>query len=374
MPISLKYLLNGQMRFMKENGFEVLMISADGREIGEVIANENCRHTIVPMTRKITPLKDLICLWKLIRIFKKEKPDIVHTHTPKAGLLGMMAAKICNVKIRIHTVAGLPLMVETGIKFHVLKFIEKLTYASANHIWPNSFSLLNYINEQKLTKKNKLKVISKGSSNGIDLNRFSITSFNQETLSEVKKSIDFNSGNIYLLSIGRLVKDKGIVELVETFKDLQPDHQNIKLVLVGKFEMELDPLPQHIIEEIKSNANIIHIDWTAYVEYYISLATLFVFPSHREGFPNVLLQSGAMGTPIICSSIAGNVDIVENNITGLRFDVGDTLQMKNQITFALNNPEIMKGMAIKLKENIFSYYNRETIWNAILQEYKTLMH
>jgi glycosyltransferase involved in cell wall biosynthesis len=373
-PISLKYLLTGQMRFMKENGFDVLMISADGKEIDEVKANENCEHTIVPMTRKITPLKDLICLWKLIRIFKKEKPDIVHTHTPKAGLLGMMAAKICNVKVRIHTIAGLPLMVETGFKFRLLKFIEKLTYASANHVWPNSFSLLDYIKEHKLTKINKLKVISKGSSNGIDLNRFSVLHFNQETLLEVKKSICFNDQNIYLLSIGRLVKDKGIIELVETFKTLSFTEKNIKLVLVGKFEIELDPLPTAILDEIKSNPNIIHIDWTAHVEYYISLAALFVFPSHREGFPNVLLQSGALGTPIICSSIAGNVDIVENDITGLLFNVGDSLQIKNQITFALNNPEIMKGMATKLKKTIFSYYNRETIWNAILQEYKTLMH
>jgi glycosyltransferase involved in cell wall biosynthesis len=222
------------------------------------------------------------------------------------------------------------------------------------------------IKEHKFTKDNKLKVICKGSSNGIDLNRFSTTNFNQETLSEVKKSINFNSGNIYLLSIGRLVKDKGIVELVETFKDLHYTYKNIKLVLVGKFEIELDPLPQHIIEEIKNNANIIHIDWTPYVEYYISLANLFVFPSHREGFPNVLLQSGALGTPIICSSIAGNVDIVENNNTGLCFDVDNTSLMKNQITFALNNPE--------LKHNSFSYYNRETIWNAMLHEYKALMH
>jgi glycosyltransferase involved in cell wall biosynthesis len=373
-PISLKYLLAGQMRFMQNQGFNVIMISADGDEREEVILNEGCPHIVVPMTRKITPLEDLSCLWQLITIFRKEKPDIVHTHTPKAGLLGMLAAKICGVSIRIHTVAGLPLMVETGFKFQLLKFIEKLTYASANHVWPNSFSLLNYIKEQKLTKEQKLKVISKGSSNGIDLNRFSTTNFNQETLSEVKKSIGFNSDNIYLLSIGRLVKDKGIVELVETFKDLQYTYKNIKLILVGKFEIELDPLPQHIIEEIKNNANIIHIDWTAYVEYYISLATLFVFPSHREGFPNVLLQSGALGTPIICSSIAGNVDIVENDITGLLFNVGDTLQIKNQVTFALNNPEIMKGMTIKLKEAIFSYYNQETIWNAILQEYKTLTH
>ncbi len=372
--MSLRFLLPGQMRFMKANGFDVLMISANGKEIEELIANEDCRHTIVPMTRRITPIKDLICLWKLIKIFRKEKPDIVHTHTPKAGLLGMLAAKISGVKVRIHTVAGLPLMVETGFKFQLLKFIEKLTYASANHVWPNSFSLFHYIKEHKLTKEKKLKVISKGSSNGIDLYRFSIENFNSDILTDVKNSIDYNHKNIYLLSIGRLVKDKGIIELIETFKTFSVTQKNVKLVLVGKFEEELDALPTNILEEIKTNPNITHIDWAEHVEYYISLATLFVFPSHREGFPNVLLQSGALGTPIICSSIAGSIDIVENNNTGLCFEVGDIMQMKNQITFALNNPDRMKGMAAKLKNSIFKFYDREIIWNAILQEYKTLMH
>jgi glycosyltransferase involved in cell wall biosynthesis len=372
-PMSLKFLLPGQMKFMQQNEFDVIMISAAGPEINDVVANEGCQHITVPMTRKITPVKDLACLWQLIKIFKKEKPDIVHTHTPKAGLLGMLAANLSGVKIRIHTVAGLPLMVETGFKFQLLKVIEKITYLSANQLWPNSFSLLKYINEQKLTKESKLKVISKGSSNGINLNRFSIANFNKNILSDVKKSIDYKEKEQYLLCIGRLVKDKGIIELVETFKKLENAHHYTKLVLVGKYETELDPLPASILEEIETNKNIIHIDWTPYVEYYISLATLFVFPSHREGFPNVLLQSGAIGTAIICSSIAGNVDLVENNVTGLLFTVGDKIQMENQITFALNNIGAMKNMAATLKSNIFKYYDREIVWNAILQEYKTLL-
>ena len=136
--MALSYLLPGQMHFMASHGFDVLMISADGKELPAVIEKEQCRHMIVPMTRKITPIQDLKCLFQLIRIFKKEKPDIVHTHTPKAGLLGMLAAKYCGIKVRIHTVAGLPLMVEKGFKYQLLKFIEKLTYAAASQVWPNS--------------------------------------------------------------------------------------------------------------------------------------------------------------------------------------------------------------------------------------------
>jgi glycosyltransferase involved in cell wall biosynthesis len=371
-PMALKFLLPGQMKFMQANGFDVLMISADGIERNDVMEKEGCPHVIVPMTRKITPFKDLNCLWQLIKIFKKEKPNIVHTHTPKAGLLGMLAAKICGVRVRIHTVAGLPLMVETGFKFQLLKIIEKITFWGANHVWPNSNSLLNYIVECNLSSQKKLKVISKGSSNGIDLARFSKANFDNRILNDVKIKINYSSEHTYLLTIGRLVKDKGIIELVETFKIINASYTKTKLVLVGKFEEELDPLPSSIIEEIKSNVNIIHIDWSQYVEYYISIANVFIFPSHREGFPNVLLQSGALGTPIVCSAIAGNIDIVEDNKTGLLFPVGDRESLKNKIIFALENSGEMQKMATILQSNITKYYSRENIWNALLLEYKTL--
>jgi glycosyltransferase involved in cell wall biosynthesis len=371
-PMALKFLLPGQMKFMQQNGFDVLMISADGIERNDVIENEGCRHIVVSMTRKITPLKDLICLWQLIKIFKKEKPDIVHTHTPKAGLLGMLAAKICRIKVRIHTVAGLPLMAKTGFKLELLKIIEKITYWSANHVWPNSNSLLNYIVTYKLSSEKKLKVISKGSSNGIDLSRFSKSNFDDEILNNIKKTINYKSDFTYLLTVGRLVKDKGIIELVKTFKTINASYPKTKLLLVGKFEEDLDPLPSNIIEEIKNNLNIIHIDWSKYVEYYISLANVFIFPSHREGFPNVLLQSAALGTPILCSAIVGNIDIVEDKKTGLLFSVGDGESIKNKIIFSLENSDEMKRMATTLKSNITKYYSRENIWNALIIEYKKL--
>ena len=139
-PMALAHLLRGQMRYMKNHGFEVILISADGPERNEVIATEECPHIIVPMTRKITPFRDLQCLFELYRIIRKEKPDIVHTHTPKAGLLGMLAAAFCGTHIRIHTVAGMPLMIERSFKFRLLKFIEKLTYKAASNVWPNSES------------------------------------------------------------------------------------------------------------------------------------------------------------------------------------------------------------------------------------------
>ncbi|MEO6135437.1 MAG: glycosyltransferase family 4 protein [Ginsengibacter sp.] len=373
-PMALKYLLPGQMNFMQSNGFDVTMVSADSEERNDVIKNENCPHLIVPLTRKITPLQDLKCLFQLIKIFRKEKPDIVHSHTPKAGLLGMMAARFCGIKIRIHTVAGLPLMVEKGNRFLLLKFIEKLTYASATQVWPNSASIKDYIISHKLVPEKKVSVILNGSTNGINLDRFSRNVLKENILDEIKKSIGYSTDNIYILFIGRLVFDKGIVELVTAFNEMQNGNERIKLILAGDFENGLDPLPEAIINSIKTNESIIQVPWTQHVEYFMAISNLFVFPSHREGFPNVLLQAGAMKLPIICSRIAGNVDIVTNEKTGLLFEVNNSSEIKDAFHFAIHNMDKMELMAESLEKKVQQNFKREDVWNAILQKYLSILN
>jgi glycosyltransferase involved in cell wall biosynthesis len=371
--MALRYLLPGQMRFMANNGFDVLMISADGKDLEDVIEREQCRHTVVPMTRKITPIRDLKCLFQLIRIFRSEKPDIVHTHTPKAGLLGMLAARLCGIKVRIHTVAGMPMMLESGFKYRLLKFIEKLTYSAACQVWPNSNSLMQFILKNNLCKASKLKLIGKGSTNGINIDRFNPKNLDEKILDKIKEQFNYSIEDIYLLCIGRLVVDKGIAELVHVFTELEKKHDDLVLILVGEFETELDPLPAETLREIEINPSIIHIEWTQYVEYYMRLANFFVFPSHREGFPNVLLQAGAMGLPVICSHITGNIDIVTNNVTGLIFENGNEQQMHKLLQYALLHPQHMQSMSNKLQQEITENYRQENIWQNMLEEYKTLL-
>jgi glycosyltransferase involved in cell wall biosynthesis len=286
----------------------------------------------------------------------------------------MLAAKICGIKIRIHTVAGLPLMAESGFKYRLLKFIERLTYAAANQVWPNSQSLFNFISEKKLCKPTKLKMIAKGSTNGINISRFSKSSLDGKITEEIKAQINYSVQDKYLLCIGRLVADKGITELVHVFKQVQKNNADFKLILVGEFEETLDPLPAATLHEIEINPSIIHINWTNYVEYFISLAHYFVFPSHREGFPNVLLQAGAMGLPIICSRITGNIDIVTHNKTGLIFECGNETQMIELLQYAITHPEHMSTMAKQLQEDIIQNYRQENIWQNMLEAYKTLVH
>lgn len=371
--MSLAYLLKGQCTYMQQHGMDVTMVSADGKELSQLLQQENVPHVIVPMTRRITPFKDLYCIYQLVKLFKKIKPDIVHTHTPKAGLVGMIAAKISGVKIRIHTVAGLPLMVEKGIKLKILEWVEKLTYAAANHVWPNSNSLKNFILQHRFTSPQKLMVVGKGSSNGVLITRYAPEKLALPILEEVKQSIQYHSENIYLLFIGRLVLDKGIVELIHAFQKIQVNNDKLKLILCGHFESGLDPLPADVEAQIAENKNIIHINWTDKVPYFLALANMFVFPSYREGFPNVLLEAGAMKTPIVCSRIAGNVDIVEDQVTGLIFESQNENDLERVLLYALENRAQQQQMAATLQQNIVQNYSREVFWQTLLSEYHKLL-
>ena len=217
-------------------------------------------------------------------------------------------------------------------------------------------------------------VIAKGSTNGIDLNFFDKATIDAQLLEKIKISINYSAQNKYLLFIGRLVVDKGLVELLQVFTALQQTDETLRLIVVGNYETALDPLPEETRRQIENNPSVNHISWTDDVKYYMQLSDLFIFPSHREGFPNVLLQAGAMELPVICSRIAGNVDIIAHNETGLIFDRGDKQQMKEQIQYALNNSAHAKTMAERLLNKIRQDYRRENIWQNILTAYKSSLN
>lgn len=374
-PISLRLLLTGQMRFMREHGFDVRMISADGPERALVIEAEDCPHEIVPFTRAITPVQDLQCLWRLIRLLRRERPDIVHTHTPKAGLLGMLAARLTGVPVRIHTVAGLPFMTAGGRKRQLLMLMERLTYWGAQHVWPNSPSMLAYMREIRLCPERKLGMISRGSTNGIDLGRFSPAAVPAATLERLRAEIGYDPDATYLLAVGRVVKDKGIPELVEAFANLHEQFPRLRLLLVGPLERERaeETLPAATLQAIESHPAIQHIGWSDEVPALLLLADTLVHASHREGFPNVPLQAGAMGLPIVCSAIPGNIDIVEHERTGLTFPVGDTAALRDVLERALSGEEEGQKMAAALRKEVEELYDRRVIHAALLEKYQALV-
>ena len=372
-PISLNVLLPWQMQYMQQHGFDVMMVSSDGPELNTVLEREGCRHHMVPMTRRMSPFTDLKCLWLLYCFFRKEKPDIVHSHTPKAGLLAMLAAKMAGVKLRVHTVAGLRYVTTTGFSRKILVFMERLTGKAATHVWPNSHSLRKFMEDNKLVKPSKLEVIGWGSSNGVRLSRYSVSSLLPEKLAAIRQHIRYDDKLVYFLSVGRIVHDKGMDELMEAFVKLYDKNPQVRLVLVGAFEDEVDPVSAAARELILNHPGVIMAGWSNEVEYYMHLAYALVHPSHREGFPNVLLQAGAMGCPVICSRIEGNIDIVEDGKTGLIFEVKNVAALYDKLLFALDSHSVLRGYAATLRRHIEEHFDQPIVHRFLHERYLELL-
>ncbi|WP_455584545.1 glycosyltransferase family 4 protein [Bacteroides sp.] len=363
-PQSLKTLLKGQLRFMSQY-YEVIAVSSDGDCFGRMLEEQGVRGIRISMTRKISPFQDLISLFELIHLFLKEKPDIVHTHTPKAGTLGMLAAWITRVPHRLHTVAGLPLLATTGKKRRLLNVVEKLTYACATKIYPNSFVMERIILDNHFTHQSKLKVIANGSSNGIDTSFFSPTTF-LEHKNLQKKTYTF-------CFIGRVVKDKGINELTKAFVRLYGTNNNVELIIIGPFEKKLDPVLPEVEELILNHPAIFYKGFQNDVRPFLINADAFVFPSYREGFPNVVMQAGAMGVPSIVTDINGCNEIIADGVNGRIIPAKDENALYDMMKYFIDNPIEVKQMADKVREMITSRYEQQIVWEALLMEYRSLL-
>ena len=369
-PISLNVLLRGQLAFVKSQGFEVYTVSAKGPEIDEMSQREGVKHHCIPMTRSITPLRDLASLVLLVKYIQKIKPDIVHTHTPKAGLLGMLASAICKVPCRLHTVAGLPLMEAVGFKFHLLKFTEYLTYKFATGVYPNSANLKDYIAENIKVDVNKLHIIGYGSSNGINLDYFKKTEPISNAGNQLRLKYNIKNNQIVFTFIGRVVRDKGVNELVHAFKSLSRKDQNIYLLIVGDFESSLDPLEREVLEEIETNTQIITTGFQKDIRPYLAITDVFVFPTYREGFPNVLLQACAMGVPCIATDINGCNEIITSKEHGLLIQPKSVDALVNAMTQLWKDIDLKEKYGTLARSHVAEKYDQQYVWKEIIREYK----
>ena len=370
-PISLEKLLENQARFFKTY-YSVTLVSSQKEQLQKLAEEQGVNHFSLEMTRKITPLQDLRCLLQLIRFLRKDKPHIVHTHTPKAGIVGMLAAFIAGVPLRMHTVAGLPLMEAKGLKKSILNAVERLTYRCATHVYPNARGLMDFIQEKKLAGKTPLKCIGNGSSNGIDLTYFNPERVSKEQEMSFREKWNISKDDFVFLFIGRLVGDKGVNELVAAFEQLANKIPNAKLLMVGPQEPTLDPLKQVTIASIEKNPKIVSTAYQQDVRPFLKMAQVFVFPSYREGFPNVVLQAGAMGIPCIVSDINGCNEIIENEVNGLIVPPKSIQPLSEKMYSLYKDPEKRAVFIDRTKERIATNFERTHYWKLLLEEYKLL--
>ncbi len=370
-PISMDKLLYGQLSYMSDY-YDITAISSDETYLKKVGEREGVATHAIEMSREITPIKDLLALIALVRLLKREKPLIVHSHTPKAGIVGMLAAKIAKVPFRLHTVAGMPLMEATGLKRKILNVVEQLTYACASHVYPNSVGLKDIIVNMKFCNPHKLKVLGNGSSNGINTHFFNPDQIPTSQTDDLRKQYNIADSDFVFVFVGRLVKDKGINELVIAFEQVQKFHAHAKLLLVGHYENELDPLFPKTVALINQNESIISVGFQTDVRPYLKLSNILVFPSYREGFPNVVMQAGAMGLPCIVTNINGCNEIITEGVNGTIIPVKNEMELKIKMQLYIENPELYLSQKVNARLQITSRYDQKVIWEAIHQEYCSL--
>ncbi len=366
---SLSTFCKGLLRELCEkDGYDVVAVSSPGEQLREIAERESVRVVPVPMERRISPVKDLKSLWRLIRVFRREKPAMVHSMTPKAGLLSMLAAWVCRVPVRVHTFTGLVFPTATGLTQKILILTDRLTCACATHIVPEGEGVRNDLASYRITGK-PLRVLGHGNVRGIDLAHYDRTPDVEARAAGIRKE-----GVFTFVFVGRLVRDKGINELVEAFAGLNRVHPATRLVLVGGQEPGLDPLSPGTLAEIVGNPAIEAVGSQADVRPWLAASDAFVFPSYREGFPNVVIEAGAMGLPSIVTDINGSREIVVEGRNGIVVPPRDTGALRTAMEDFLENPGRRKDMAAAARGLVASRYEQSFVRNCLKEFYKEIIN
>ncbi len=360
-------LLKGQLRFLSDH-YEVVAIGSGVEQLKQVEEEEGVRTVEVPMERKISLWKDVRSLLRLVRLFREERPHIVHSMTPKAGLLCMIAARITGVPIRVHTFTGLLFPTATGIKRRILIATDRITCWCATHIIPEGEGVKKDLIVHGITRK-PIAVVGNGNVNGIDLAFFDPQLYTPDFISAQRASIGLTDDDFVFIFVGRLVKDKGLNELIAAFRKIENPHA--KLLLVGRYEPDLDPLETETMEEIKSNPDIVEVGWQTDVRPWLALSDTFILPSYREGFPNVVLQAGAMGLPSIVTDINGSNEIIIDGENGLIIPGRDETALLQAMNKVLKQKNQYIANREKNRSMIANRFEQKALWKALLSQYQS---
>lgn len=364
-PSTAHYLLRGQLAFMREAGFDVSVISSPGDDLERVASAEGVRTFAVPMRRAITPFADLAALIRLIRTLRSVRPDIVNASTPKAALLGIVAAAVCRVRLRIYTLRGLRSETTRGVTRMILELMERITSALAHQVVCVSGSLRDEYLRRRLARPAKLRILGRGSSNGIDVSRFPAP---PDAIERVRRDLGLQPGVVTIGFVGRLVRDKGVAELVEAFDALRRRGFAARLVLIGRLERG-DALPRQIVRRIEASPDITRLDHVDDPRPYYGVFDIVAFPSYREGFPNVPLEAAACSIPVVGFHATGTSDAVVDGVTGSLVPLGDTAALTEALYRYAQDAGLRREHGAAARRRVERDFSNRVIWGELLSIY-----
>ena len=360
------------VRALRDGGFDPILMSSPGEQLEYIAEKTGVQHAAIPMRREIAPLSDLKSLWRLYRLMRRTRPAITNVGTPKAGLLGGLAAWLAGVPCRIYTLHGLRLETTAGWKRTLLRWTERLACSCAHRVICVSPSLRRRAVELKLVSAEKTAIMGSGSSCGVDVQRFSPQVVNAAVRNRLAERLGIPNGVPVIGFVGRFTRDKGIPELVAAFGQLRQTWPDLRLLLVGDFE-DGDPVSPGIRHQIETDSHIVRTGFVADAAPYYGLMEVVALPTYREGFPVVSIEAQACGVPVVTTTATGAVDSIVDGITGFFVPVGNAPALAARIDQLLRDPQLRARMGQSGRALVVREFRQEAVGQALLEEYRRML-
>ena len=365
-------LLRGQLRAMAEAGFEVSVVSAPGRELETVAAEDGVASFAVPMRRDISPLSDFTSLMALRKLMLERRPDIVNLSTPKAGLLGARAARMARVPATVYVLRGIRYETAKGLKRHILRRAERVACELADEVICVSESVRKRLEIEGILTPERSKVLGSGSSNGVDAARFAPTEERLARARQMRRELGIADNAPVIGYVGRLTLDKGIPELLDALQDVKRKISAVRLLIVGA-DQTGDPLPAAAIAQLKNDPSIVNVGHVPDAAPYYHLMDVVALPTHREGFPNVVLEAYAASKPVVATRATGVIDAVMEDGTGLLVPVGKSDALAEALVSLLLSPNTRRDMGEAGRRWVLRDFRPIRIWREMEREYRKLL-
>jgi glycosyltransferase involved in cell wall biosynthesis len=372
-PQSLNNFLRGQVEFVQDRGFEIEAIASPGEWLQKFADRDHVVVHAVDMPRAINPVGDLRAITRLYRALRLIRPEIVQSGTSKGGLLGTVAAWLARTPVRIYHIRGMPFMTETGYKRHLLKWTEKASCRLAHRVLCVSHSIREVAIEEGLCPPEKIVVLMGGSGNGVDARgRYNPARRPANERADVRRQLGIPDDAPVLGFIGRLVRIKGVVELAAMWTLIRQAYPDAHLIAVGPLE-DHDSLPEETMATLRNDPRVHLIGSVFDAAPYYSAIDVLVFPTYREGLPNVLLEGAAMEIASVATDVPGCVDVILDGKTGTLVPLGDVPSLEAAVSRYLVDPELRRRHGHAARERVLREFRQEAIWQALVAEYGRLL-
>lgn len=372
-PITFETLMREQLGYIAAQGMDLTLVSSCGPALEEIAKSLDISFYSIMMARKPAPFRDMLSLFALVRLFREKGFDIVHSSTPKAGLLTAVAGALARVRIRIHTFTGQVWVGLEGLPRRIIRQCDWLIGYLDTRCYADSVSQRDFLVEERVIAGSKLYVLGDGSISGVNLERFNPGIHGGKRAASLRRELGVSEGSEVILFVGRLTKDKGICELVSAFRMLKGNNRDVELILVGPFEPERDPLPRETLYELSNNPKIHVVGFCREPEKYMGLADFLCLPSYREGFGSVVIEAAAMGLPSVASRINGLVDAVVDGETGILVPARNVDALKCALEKMLSSPEIRSRMGRTARERAVRNFDSNIVNQLVVEEYRKLV-